>query len=188
MSSLVYVDQSALDLRLTLIQGEVDPAQFHVLEYGSLQDRSFSVRAGIIGASHYVTVDLHGSRFTEVFACMDVESDTKPVCSLPISEIIGFRPPAIHEVEYTYDFGARLYSWEQGEAHAARIEQAAREALDRPDEIGLVHVFPGAVDGRIPKTILSLRWSRSSRHLHIETVHSYPNEGNIVITQTAVAA
>jgi len=70
-----FVDQSYTDLQLSIYSGDVDVSSLEILtQQKRIFSPSFSMQAGIIGASHFIKIQYKDFFFTEVFACAAVQS------------------------------------------------------------------------------------------------------------------
>jgi hypothetical protein len=200
-SSYVYKDQSASDLRLHLLRGELDLRQFALLDAARLERPRLRVHACIIGASHLLQVELPGAaRFNEVFACAEVGTASQRVFRGPLEEL-----PGALELEIaagaSYRFRSRLATdsrrWEPLRALEERVRRA-RARQGESGELGLCFEFPRHPTPRrsdpagaqrcdeAPKTMLWAGVDASGGTLRVESVHSYPNEDCAVFSETRI--
>lgn len=193
--------QTAKDLHLNLIEGPMgDLSQFRILKAHSLVLGEWRVKAHIIGASHFISVDGNGVIFHEIFACMKVKSSAKRIYYGPIPETgnlthrfdngvtssgVEYHVAEHPGIEYPcieYKFNSKLTRWDDGESHLLELERLAHESP--AGRIGLVEDFPHVNAAIDPKTIVLVKID--GKILKFETVHSYPNENRIVFTQTII--
>ena len=176
---MVYSDESAMNLCLTLVKGDVDCSQFTILKMSEINKPGLQIEAGIIGASHFFAFDLGDQRLHEVFACTAVHTDSPRAYYGPL-HVSGKVELVLGKV--LYSFCSRLTVWEEGLTELECIEQQARS---NSNQIGLVQQFPGKGNVQQSKTILWLRLE-SKINVRMDTVHSYPNERQIVFTTTNI--
>jgi hypothetical protein len=184
---LAYQDQSASDLVLSVVRGAINPSEFFsVFATDVIEGPGFSFRADIIGASHVINVSTDNISFSEVFACEQVNVDSRrivygPLRDFPVDETVRF---SIGSIEYS--FCPRITNWEEGLGALKSWENRAKDCRGKGDSIGLVHGFPKQKESmHTPKTIV-VAIAKSPGDLVVKTVHSYPNEGNIVFTTTKI--
>ena len=180
MEKLVYSDESAMNLCLTLVKGDVDCSQFTILKMSQINKPGLQIEAGIIGASHFFAFDLGDQRLHEVFACTAVHTDSPKAYYGPLQDVSRKVELVLGKV--VYSFCSRLTVWEEGLSELECIEQQARS---NSNQIGLVQQFPGKGKVQQSKTILWLRLE-SENKVRMDTVHSYPNERRIVFTTTNI--
>lgn len=184
MDDGVYIDQSAEVLRLTVLEGALDVSQFSILSQGEAHNDRYAVQAGIIGASHFLSVTLpDGRQLHEVFACTDVDSPSRRVFYGPVGKTPGGVAVKLFE-NAAYSFTPRLTPWGEGVALLEELEDTARRASQsKSPVIGLSFDFPiQSGDSRVPKTIVCVKLEDHA--VTANTVHAYPNEDTIVFTTT----
>ena len=181
-----YRDQSPAELRLSLLEGDLDLGQFTLLHSGLTETKEFRVRAGIIGASHVIQVELSGANLHEVLACGDVVTESARFYSRSVAEL----PPTV-ELELahgvSYCFRPALRAAREARGRLQRLEARIARAWGTLDEIGLCHTFPqprGCDDS--PRTLVWVGLDPARRLLRAETAHSYPNEDTVVFSDTRV--
>lgn len=185
----MYKDQSASELRLSLLGGDLDLCQFNVLDADSIERRGMRIDASIIGASHVLRLSSKRSRMLhEVLACTDVQARSRPLFSGSVEEL----PPSLQLCVgggVSYHFESRVSDSLQGARGLAALERRIAVAAARPDEIGLCHRFPrpsGAVGA--PVTLVHVSDGGAVLGLRVTTAHSYPNDGAIVFSHTQLVA
>jgi len=182
VTQLHYVDQSAQELRLSVVQGPIDTSQLQIISESSIPLGDFSVDAFIIGASHCIQFKIKGVVvLTEVLACVKLDVDNTLVNS--VRNVSKFRYN-LHDV--TYEFGShRGTSEAYNTKYASLLEKAAVLSTHKQDT-GLIHVFPSVnADPFIPATVVCVDACRKG-HIYIDTVHAYPNEDMLVFTKTVI--
>ncbi|MBU1054385.1 MAG: DUF2617 family protein [Proteobacteria bacterium] len=178
---MIPVLQAARDLRLNLIEGQMaDWSQFRILKAQGMDRNPWNVKAHVIGASHLISVNYNGSLFHEIFACMEVKADAKPIYYGPIMDIGNLTHKFVDKLSYKFD--SKILKWDTGEPLMLDLEHMANTAGD--NKIGLVAEFPPINTDIITKTIVLI--TMDDKMLKFETVHSYPNEDCIVFTQTRI--
>ena len=188
MSSIVYKDQSATELRLHIVADKVDFRQFTPLAVARLERPRLQLHAGIIGASHIVQISSANQHLSEVLACTALPKDISTRCSRWVSDLtepLDFRPsPAMH---YAFEV-QHLDSREGRPAFQALVENIARtsQASIQSSSIGLDYSFPETPRGTAPQTLVWAMINNASQHVSIKTAHSYPNEDAIVFSHSHV--
>ena len=181
--NLDYIDQSAFGLRLNIIEGDLDKGQFNILDQGTLTTPDFILEAAVIGASHILTISNAYTVFHEVFACIDVQTDSRRAFYGPLDKVAG-RLNLVFRGQIHYGFKSQLFSKVDGEPYLNDIERQVRTYKDKADYLALAYEFPHGKLETVPKTIVFAK--TKGQEMDISTVHSYPGEGNIVITETFV--
>ncbi len=181
----IYLDQSALGLKLNVIDGVLNKSQFTLLEKDTITTKTgLTVKAAIIGGSHILTIKSEsvGVHFHEVFACTDIKTESKLAYFGPLRKVSG-KQDLIFKGDIYYTFSAQLLDWDPFKAKIDEIETKARKVGDQESSIGLIHDFPGK-GKHIPKTIVLME--EASKGIEVKTIHSYPNENNLVLTTTNI--
>lgn len=178
-TAVEFIDQSADALRLTLVDGECDLGQFSILSEATLRlPRGDVIQAGIIGASHFLSVGTGARRFTEVFACTDAAAPNARA-RYTLNEIAG------RQISFPgYSFRACRVPWNKGEG--ARDRLLSRIAGKEMCEIGLSYVFPDSPEGDpahrgLALTALLVRVI--PKGFVLRTLHAYPGDA-MVFTKT----
>jgi len=180
---LEYADQSARDLQFYLLTGTVDVSHLTVLCEYYMNWGSTRVRFGILGASHFVTVDTaDGCTLNEIFACTKLDTDRPTLMSGPLGTLSSSVRSCIGAIRY--EFYPSLVSWDEGEALLNEIADLIHTA-DKPNQKGLSFDFPcHETDTRVPRTLVLVE--TVDTRLITRTVHSYPSEDEIVFTTSIV--
>ena len=193
----MYRDQSAADLRLHVVEGEIDTRHFSVFESTTRTVGRIRVEAGIIGASHFVecvqAVGIEGTRrraLTEVFACEAV-ADKHLVYAADLAALP--RPLSLRlDSGVAYRFEHRVTNIDSSARELDDLRSKIKTASGA-DTLGLSRAFPG-VAGQAAETLVWVRVGAdgpSSSHSHsislsIETAHCYPNEAAVVLSRSAI--
>ncbi len=175
-----YQDDSARRLRLTLVEGELEGADLRVLARAEQRfGAQIRVAAAIIGSSHVIRYAVGACVWHEVFACVPLAAGPRRLYTAPVAaltEPVALTPDA----RTRYTFSATLTDWSAGAAALRRLERQVKTG----DGLGLVYQFPTTphLDDP-PQTIVSARLAAPQAMVIVETAHSYPNEGAIVLTR-----
>ncbi len=178
----VYQDDSARRLRLTLVEGELEDANLQVLARAEQRfGAQIRIAAAIIGSSHVIRYAAGACVWHEVFACVPLAAGQRRLYTAPVATLttpVALTPDA----RTRYTFSATLTDWSAGAAALRRLERQVKTG----DGLGLVYQFPTTphLDDP-PQTIVSARLTAPQATVIVETVHSYPNEGAIVLTRAA---
>lgn len=184
MSRKVYIDQSAQDLALNVLQGHPNEEQFNILEQGSLEGIGLKVKASIIGASHMVELTVGDVRLCEVFSC---EADKSRAGSMISSSFPEIKVPVVMDLDgVEYHFECFSTDSLRGAGLFHMLEKQSRFA-SRRGICGLAYKFPkgGYTQQDFPKTVLVAVVNGGK--IELQTAHSYPNEETIVFTKTMVS-
>ncbi|MCK5614513.1 DUF2617 family protein [Candidatus Pacearchaeota archaeon] len=182
-----YQDQSADDLRLTVLAGELDVSQFSVMSEQTITSSHLGIHAAIIGASHFVEVQWDDIRINEVFACTEVSSNGPKAHYGPLNLVVGgVALKFANRVKYI--FNAEAWQWAQGANKLSQLLNKIKGGSITNNNIGLTFQFPG---GDIKKPPITIFWleilpHKTSQQINIETIHAYPNEDRIVYTQSSI--
>lgn len=181
---LVFKDQSAYDLKLTVTPGDLDRSQFQIVNEDVLETSHFKIEAAIIGASHVVTVEKkNGPKINEVFACTDVRADNKLLSFGRLSDVLG-NAEFVHQKKLGYRLHVDCFDIKDRRGQIDKLEMMTAQALGQADKIGLSYTFPKKDTDIIdPKTIVHVV---GISLITISTVHIYPSEGVFVLTQTEI--
>lgn len=177
---LDFKDQHARDLKLHVVQGELDIGQFEVLAEQADIFGAMQVHARIIGASHVISFKYGDLEVHEVFACADVATSGKVAFFGPLGKVKvlgeiwldfkGGRP------RFHYHFDVQELRLDSNISLLEALENKAK----RTSAIGLSYEFPSDGGELLPaKTVVSVQ-----NHVHVETMHTYPNDNILVSTRT----
>ena len=189
MSTLVYKDQSAAELRLHVLADRVDFQHFRPLATVRLEQPQFQVQTSIIGASHIIHIAYDKTHHVcEILACTDIPPALQPAFSDWIVNLV--RPidlqltPALH-----YHFAAQRTDSQRGQlafqALAQRIVQASADTA-RSSSVGLDYSFPATPRGPAPQTLVWVMLDKPNQGVTVKTAHSYPNEDTIIFSDSCV--
>lgn len=184
-SELSYKDQSASDLRLGVVGGDIDYAQFQVVGQETFEaDSGLLVDAKIIGASHVLTFNYAGIAVNEVLACMEIQETDRAFGGL-MKDLKG-------PVELGFQGGEDrlMYKFVH---HLVDTRLNAGDLLSFKDEIvsgrrsGLIFEFPDKNRKKITAmTLIAVDCHEGMDGVSIETGHIYPQEFLAVITRTVI--
>ncbi len=190
-NSNIYMDKSAANIRLSVIDGELEIAQFNVLKQGQIvSDRPpFRIKGRIIGASHLLSFEIGNRKFHEIFACGDINvNGQKIVVQEPLSTTSeSVKLNLWNRVSYSFESAVHNYS--EAEEWLTELESRAEIFSKSGDDknVGLIFNFPrGESLNKTPKTVLIAESDSSVAQVKITTAHSYPNEGRIVQSDTVL--
>ena len=184
-------DHSASQLELCVLEGHADPAQFETYALAELS--TGTLRAHVIGASHWLAFDLPGgTRLHEVLAC-------KPPLH---AGGVRFRAPAGELPERlrldlggsgSYVFGSTVLTDSAAGRRLDGLEKRIGAAARDPETIGLSYRFPAPGDpparcagGFAPLTLVWAHQRAAGDPLVVETAHAYPRERAVVFSRTEV--
>jgi hypothetical protein len=192
-----YKDVSASALCFNLVSRAVDVSTLHpisktglILSIGGIV---INIEAGILGASHFMTLTPAGGGDTiaEVVVCSEVGAADQRLCFTPLggNGRIGPLTQSILHGALVYTFTAWTEPWAAPAADtirnlAGRIERADSDST-KPST-GLVFKFPSLPSGQTDQQALTMVYLESDpdREIHLRTIHSYPNDGVLVVTES----
>lgn len=185
MAELEYIDQSADDLWLTLADGELDMSQFSILTEGSYVVPGLGViRAGIIGASHFLALNDGCTRFTEVFACIP---EVRTERTLERASLGSLLERTVTHARHQYRFEATCVAWNDGIAHRDVLLDQICSARGTNGEIGLLYRFPDSPHASPVHTgeALTAVWVRvEGVRISVRTLHAYPDSAMVFTTSS----
>jgi hypothetical protein len=195
-----YKDVSASALCFNLVSGGVDVSVLHpISKTGLAQSISgidIKIETGILGASHFMTLAPVGGEdtITEVVVCAEVGAADRRLHFHPLgsSGRIGPLSQSLMRGALNYSFSAWTEPW--SEASAGLLHQLERsielaDAGSSKTSTGLVFRFPNLQPGQTDQqseTIVFLE-ADEDREIRLKTIHSYPNDGVLVVTQSKLA-
>jgi hypothetical protein len=194
--SVPFKDVSASSLCLNLVSGHVDVSTLHpISETGlilTIGGVAMKIELGILGASHFMSLaSISGNRaLTEVVACAGVGATDQRLYFGPLGcKQIGPLTQSIFDGALTYTFSARTERWSEPAAStigklAHNIVRANQDS-DRPT-VGLTFEFPRSSTvhtDQQPMTLVYLE-TDPDRGIRLQTVHSYPNDSVVVVTES----
>lgn len=185
MENVDYQDQSAFGLMLNVIEGDIDKEQFDLRTNNKIIMPNFNIEASIIGASHIISFVCPRLVFHEVFACCDVHTHARRAFFGPLEKVMGKQHLVFGDF-ISYEFNAELVAWKRGQKKLAQLENQinTKGGKKKEGQIGVEYCFAEGSDGITPKTIILVEAGES--FVSIETLHSYPNEMNLVFTKTDI--
>ena len=171
---LVYIDQSANDLKLLVTEGELQLDQFQVLCSDSIKREHVTFDMGIIGASHYMRIKTADGQLNEIMACVDVEYE-QLLNTAPLQFSQDIIEADQESMKIRYRCSPKIYRWEEGTQAMSFVAALVAEVENSAGQIGLIHEFPGSSTDRPAQTIV---WGElvNENEIHARTIHSYPNE------------
>jgi len=185
-----YKDESAHALRLRLCAGEVDRSAFEILRSAKATVEGIEISASIIGASHLIEYRVGDQILTEILACQGADD--------------GLWRPGDGPVELDLQLG-RKYHFEC-ETRSANESQSELTLLRKPlecsaSQFALSFRFPSEHSSAVQaETLVRVRTWREPLGLpsrdtvesrpaaEIRTAHSYPGEGLVVFTRSAISS
>ncbi len=181
----LYIDQSANDLRLNLVYSALDTSSLNVIVLQEIDYDDVNIEVGIIGASHYLSIKHKDRQFSEVFACLELNSTTQQCIVKKGNELASSIFERINE-DLQYKFNSEILNWNK--SSAIKYEQFSKDTYSNSkstDAIGLSHIFPHKKDVNFEaKTQVYV--IKSEGKILVNTLHAYPNEEKLVFTQTSI--
>lgn len=174
---LSHVTQQAATATYALFVGDAlttfDASQLRVLDFGALHTRRLRVKASIIGASHFLTVEGGSGQplFTELLGCVDLKDlDYHPSYTL--------RPqPGRAEIAHRDRTLAVSMTLGYGETEPNRRDLLDVFSTRDPATLRLEFTFPGPLH---PRTAVGV--TVAGDEVHVETIHEYASAEGVVET------
>lgn len=169
-----YVEQSADTLRLYVVSGAVDLDQFTILKESNLYWDSVPVSFGVLGASHFLKLQLAENSFYEICACTDGKfPDTS---KLHISKWLH-PETTVTEIEnssivYTHD------------VHFFDLREI--NPTDRFNDYTNTQKVSFPVSGHESEAAVTLVGIKLNNQLRIRSIHTYPDECTAVETNSII--
>lgn len=166
-------------LKLSLISGPVEPERyFHVMKQAELQG-SPGIRAYVIGSSH-VAVFGDDPCMTEILACSEVPQEN-PSLRCRLFEEQGQNRVQLDLGSFRYRCDIETVSF--GSEVIDRMRDQAKSFAEN-GKIGLSAKFP-CRNGLAPLTVVCAEVLPDGGG-RVRTLHSYPEENRVVITDSSV--
>jgi len=183
-----YIDQSAMDLRLSVVTGTLEKEHFNLLTTERRETSFGAIEAHIIGGSHICSLKIDKLTLHEVFACVDFELNrgryairTDSMDQVLAGVNLNFKK---HGVRYT--FQSELVELDQAAVDRIAVME---QPLPGDSTIQMIRTFDKREEDDHPPTTIVLVKNLDflrGKEIRLETLHSYPNEGKSVFTRTCV--
>ncbi len=184
---MFYVDQSAQELRLNLVDGQLDKTPLSVLITDNIVLGSIDIEAGIIGASHFVSFSFKDVKYTfnEVFACIEL-SDSSDKCF--VGKVFDKTEPIKYFIKdvFSYEFTSEILDWNMNtQKKYLNFENEVEKSSNDKRRIGLTYLFPSTKNDKFEaKTQVNVH--KTNGAIVVKTLHAYPNEDKCVFTKTTL--
>lgn len=158
------------------MSGQVDLSQFLILQTNTFSWNNTKVTIGILGASHFISVEQSGSVFTEICACVDGKfSNDVTIHTANTIRNLG-------DVVQTKTSGI-LHMFDYNVKNDLTLPTATTE-LSRPltNRHKLEHSFPNNEATEVGGyTFVTVDIDDTMK---VQTIHTYPNKGKYVLTRS----
>jgi len=180
----IYIDQSANELRLNIVEGYLNKEPLNVIIEKKMVIDTLEVEAGIIGASHFVTVQCKNSTISEVLACLELKNCGEESFISKISH--NSTQKLFKKENYEYEFSSEILDWsDESSIRYSNFEKLVKQSELKNDCIALSYLFPTKIKHEYEaKTEVVVSYNK--KILEIRTLHAYPNENKIVFTKTNI--
>lgn len=164
-----YIDQSAKSLRLSIMEKEYNPKNLTILTTKNEKIRNTNITYGILGESHYLKIFNKNFFFSEILACIEMESEG---ISLDTNK------KEIKTEFYTYTFEKETVEWNyKAKEKYIRFETYFTDKIE----------FPSKEKQKFkPITALILTKTSYSKEIIFESMHAYPNENKLVFSKSII--
>ena len=178
---IVHRELLSGNLKLNLFNELIDPElYFTVLKQSKLKG-SINVNAFIIGSSHVIIFNVGKHYLTEIFACQNIPKQKEFLKFTPFTEK---KDCVIKEQVDPFSYSCAIDKCEWDEDLIREMLTLADNSLQH-GEIGLTASFPSKDKSIVPHTVISVP-KMNNGECNVKTLHSYPNENTIIITETSV--
>lgn len=163
---MVFIDQSAEELRLNIINQEFNKRPLNIIVQEELEYDGLFIEFGILGASHYIQIRKGKEIFSEVFACVEVPEGIK---------FKDFKDKSLELKSnlIKYKFSSCILSWDE------KTKKKYQEFLE---DNSLIVEFPSE-EGDF-KAITAMKFNKET--MILKTIHAYPNENVCVFTESSL--
>ena len=169
-----YIEQYSSDLNLNFVYETLDKSDMTIIKQKKAKlSNGYSLEAAIIGESHYITLLYRDKEiFSEVFACIDLTSRHTD------HELINcqFDDNKMYYKSNQFDYEICL------SLHVASQKLINSFSCVESPVIHLSYLFENKDQKVHAKTELFIRFQ--SNKLCIKSLHSYPNENKIILSES----
>lgn len=167
-----FIDQSAKELRLNLVNSEYSEKELSVLTREYFNFNNIKIEFGILGASHFLKLEKDNLIFAEVFACIELELENSSLFVGGMEE----RKLEIFNDWLIYNFESEIIEWnEYSKNKYDYFENNYSSSFLFPLNQKYNFLAKTQVIFKVINDIITL-----------ETMHAYPNENKIVFTKTKI--
>ena len=178
---IVHRELFSKNLKLNLLNELIDPGlYFTVLKQSKLRG-SINVNAFIIGSSHVIIFNVGKHYLTEIFACQNIPKQKE---FLKFTPFTGKKNCVIKEQVDSFSYSCTIDKYEWDGDLIREMLTLADNSLQH-EEIGLTASFPSKDKSIVPHTVISVP-KMDNGGCNVKTLHSYPNEDAIIITETSI--
>jgi len=180
---MVFVDQSHTQLQLGLYDGDVDLSTLQILVEKTVEITPvFQIKAGIIGASHFIKIQYKERCFTEVFACALIEDTScQNIYRASFSKLqtLAINPlPSL-----SYQFNHQFNSFKNQASIYKNLQQRINSLSTKG--IYLSYSFPSITEQiATAKTVVVADVNKALSAINTFTIHEYPEEQVIVTNES----
>lgn len=177
-----YTDQTALAIRLYLVEGKFNIDQFTILEHSSFNWKDLDVVFGILGESHFLSFTHKDKTFHEICACTEASLDTAHhVRTSSFLHELESVPLLTQFDGIQYRFSYVHTNWSEGRE---RLQDLHTRIAGISDEstYSLTHLFPS--DDPLREDPVTEIHVSAHKKINVATVHTYPNEDIMVFTES----
>jgi len=180
---MIFVDQSYTQLQLGLYDGDVDLSALQILVQKNVEITPvFQLKAGIIGASHFIKIQYKNRCFTEVFACALVE-DTSclSLYRAPFSKLQTLEMNPLPRL--SYQFNHQFNSFKKQASINKNLQQRVNQLSAKG--IYLSYNFPSITEQvTTARTVVVTDVNKELSEITTFTIHEYPEEQVIVTNES----
>ncbi len=165
MQSLVH---SVTTLTYRLVAGKPNLEPLIVLQQRTLAWHEYTVTFSILGTSHAVSLESRDTDITEILSCAEQADNETSLWTAKVNSPV------------TYEANLRSIYWQ---TTLTPFPLTQEEQLLGTFEETLIHAFPTTSQ---VTPITAIGWNLGQK-LHIQTIHTYPQEGLGVRSVTVVS-
>jgi len=180
---MIFVDQSYTQLQLGLYDGDVDLSALQILVQKNVEITPiFQLKAGIIGASHFIKIQYKDRCFTEVFACALVEdANCLPLHRAPFSKLQALAINPLPTLSYQFKHQFKSFK------NQANINKELQQRISQLSAKGihLSYNFPSLTQQiTTARTVVITDVNKDHSAINTFTIHEYPEEQVIVTNES----
>jgi hypothetical protein len=163
--------QSSRDLRYLLLSGPVSLQSFRILNTHETEWSGFKINFYVLAVSHAMSLEFGNHRLTEFLSCVPIQTEAKVVTEITTSELPWETSCKISGIDYS----CRLNLADGTEGDGFRRSFKADHQIS-----ALYPISPG-----FPTTpITRIGWRLEPGQIFVETIHSYPEENQVVRSES----
>ena len=173
-----YQNQSIADLKFYLLDTEILPGNIDVLQHKHLNQPHYQLDLRVVSTSHALSITTPFAALTEIVACSTIDNAHKPTLRVKRLHKSGGESVCRTNLRYAID-------WEIQRFTPTDFLKRSRE-LHQRKHAGVYYEFPDELCGNEHPALTLIEYDCQTKHIRVQTCHTYPNEFGIVTTQSQI--